>query len=335
MANTIIKFPDERTEGKDIVTAYHEINGTDYIVFKTDKVDNGNEVVGVSYKPASEERFQKIVDFEEWKKAKGILVDDIKGKQDNFTYVKVEGETLVTEDYIHDLALREANKDALEQHYQEFLKHQEIEVSEVQQNAQALQNPEPTVITQVDTPSQAPVINEVPPVATPQVLDTPVNIPPVEPAVLASEPPVATPIIEESNVVPFPAVENASTVAPTPEPVVAPTEPTIAPIVNETPQVFESPVISPMETPAETAVKTGESVVTESYVTKAHQLIEDFKTIADKFTKNMEELAQEMGRQLEEAHHINELSKQTFDNAQQILNSQSSETLTRDLNKVA
>lgn len=310
MASTIIKFPDERTETRTIITAYHEVNGTDYIVFKTDKMDNGNEVVGVSYKPVNEDRYQKIVNMEDWKKAKGILVDDIHGKQDNFIYKVIDNETLVTEDYIHDLALRDANKSALEAHYQEFLNNQQS-VTEEQT---------------VEAPKE-----EVAPVGAPNPEPTPVvaEAPSLEPI-------TPTPIIENnSNITPFPGLEN------------------ITPVVNEEPVKVEESVVAPVDispiqpeiqvapstpeviTPVEQPVNESKSIVTESYVSKAQGLIEEFKAVADKFAKNMEELANEMGRELEEAHHINELSRQTFDNAQQIVNNTNNNELTRDLSKVA
>lgn len=319
MASTIIKFPDERTEQKNIITAYHEVNGTDYIVFKTDKMDNGNEVVGVSYKPVNEDRYQKIVNMEDWKKAKGILVDDIHGKQDNFIYKVIDNETLVTEDYIHDLALRDANKGALEAHYQEFLNKQQsvteeptVEAPQEEVAPVVAPNPEPTPVV-----AEAPVTPEVTPVAPETVAP---SIEPIAP----------TPIIENnSNITPFPGLENITPVG-TEEPVVAPVD--IAPVQ---PEIQVAPSTPEVITPVEQPVSETKSIVTESYVSKANGLIEEFKAVADKFAKNMEELANEMGRELEEAHHINELSRQTFDNAQQIVNNTNNNELTRDLSKVA
>lgn len=292
----IIKFPDNRTEDKSIITAYHEINGTDYIVFKTDKVDNGNKVVGVSYKPSGEERYQKIVDMEEWKKAKGILVDDIHDKQDNFTYQRVEGEVLVTEDYIHELALRDANLEPLEAHYQNYLNS----------------------LTKVETPVEA-------------------NIPVVEENVIAENSGIvdnqANSVISEMPSTPQPVEPQIMEIPSNNQPIISE-----APIISDVNSVFNEPVIeTPVkETPAFVdSTPSTESVVANSYINKANQLISDFREVSERFAKNMEELASEMGRQLEEAHHINDLSKQTYDNAKQILDANNSEDLTRDLKQVA
>ena len=57
----IIKFPDGRTEEKNYITMYHQENGTDYIVIETEKIENENRIVGISYKPNGQDLFTSPV----------------------------------------------------------------------------------------------------------------------------------------------------------------------------------------------------------------------------------------------------------------------------------
>ncbi len=268
MASIMIKYPNQRTEQKEVITAYKATDTTEYIVFKTGKVENNNEVVGVSYKPANEDCFSKIVDAEEWKKAKGLLVDDLHDKKTDFTYALPEGEINVTEDFMHDLALRDANLSKLKSNYAEFL------------STQTKTEEEPVI-----NPFETPVMESAPTIEAEPVLE------PITP-----EPIPVESVVEQQSVEPQANIEE---------------QPSL-----ETPQPQEN------------------SIVAKSYVETAGELIEQVKEITNKYIKTMEEMKEEIGRQLEEAYKINELSKQTFDNAQQILN-QNNDDVTKNLTKAA
>ena len=294
----IVKFPDNRTEEKNIVTMYHEVNGTDYIVVETDKKENENKIVGISFRPQNAELYTSPALGKDWDAAKKVLVDDIHDRKDNFSYVIPQGEILVTENYMHELALRDANYQKLETNYQEYKKAEEAK------QAQS------TII-----PFEQQMAPEV--------------VPTVE--VAASE--EVAPIVEipsaptDENIIPFPSMQTT-------------------PIVDA--PVMASPSIPPVETPimdipqeeAKTEITQGEkpapSIVSKSYIETANDLITQVREVTEKYIKNMEEMKDEIGRQLDEARKINELAKQTYDNAQQIMNNGNSVSdLTRDLTKAA
>lgn len=297
MASTMIKFPDGRTETKKVTTAYKVAGGVEYFVVDTNGIDNENKVFGVSFKPANEERFQKIVDMEEWKKAKGILVDDLHDKKDTFEHILLPEEILVTEDYTHNIALRDENYQKIEANYEEFLQQQNVVKAEPEINPFVTQEiVSPQIEEKEETIAEMPQVPIVDAIAP-----APISVIPEETESV-------------NNITEFPNIQNTN-------------------IVEEQPVLDTSNVVS-MDIPTSEEKQSG-SVVSESYVSIANQLIEQVREVTNKYIQNMEEMKDEIGRQLEEAYKINELSKQTFDKSQQILTAQNEESLTKDLTKAA
>ena len=183
---TIIKFPDGRTEEKKCVSMYHVSNGTDYVVFETDKKANENQIVGVSYKPQDSTLFSSPVNTDTdkaWDAAKKVLVDDIHDRKEEFTYVKPAEEILATENFMHELALREANYKKLEENYQGFLKAEEAKQTVVSPFEQPVPAPEATQV------SEAPM----PDIASSTTIPEPVPVAEVAPVFPADAPSVETP----------------------------------------------------------------------------------------------------------------------------------------------
>ncbi len=343
----IIKFPDGRTEEKNCISMYRDVNGTDYIVLETDKMENENRIVGVSHKPQNETLFSCPVNSstdKAWDATKKVLVDDIHDKKDDFVYIKPTEEIMVTENFVHELALRDANYQKLAGNYQAFLKAEEEKQAQTainpfeQQPLPDVQQPETPVLEQPQplegaTPvvEQAPV-SEIPSPIQPETpnmenIPGPEVVAPIENAPVEMTP-VGTPEINNSVVEQQPIVEEAT----------IPTAPVIenTPVAQSAPVVEETPIVNEAVNPVEEPKKEKESIVSKSYMENASELISKVREMTDKYIENMEEMKNEIGRQLEEAKKINELAKQTYDNAQQIVSSQMTQNdLTRDLTKVA
>ncbi len=160
MASVIVKFPDNRTEKKDIISAYKEVSGTEYIIFNTHELDeNQHKITGISYKTKDKKEYANIIEMEEWKKAKEILVNDLHDKKENFEYFIPETEILVTEDFMHKLALRETNYAKLEINYESFLSSQEKGMNEIPSNTSILNNSfEETVNLEMPTINPTPIM---------------------------------------------------------------------------------------------------------------------------------------------------------------------------------
>ena len=323
---TIIKFPDGRTEEKKCVSMYHVSNGTDYVVFETDKKANENQIVGVSYKPQDSTLFSSPVNTDTdkaWDAAKKVLVDDIHDRKEEFTYVKPAEEILATENY-----------KKLEENYQGFLKAEEAKQTVVSPFEQPVPAPEATQV------SEAPM----PDIASSTTIPEPVPVAEVAPVFPADAPSVETPkdisteLANEKavkdNIINFPGVEKVNTPLDVnsqsiePQPIIENATPQDIPAVEPAPVVAEAPsVVEPSEQEP--------SIVSQSYIETANQLINQVREVTDKYIKNMEEMKDEIGRQLEEARKINGLAKQTFDNAQAMMNTQDPNSIKRDLTKVA
>lgn len=318
----IVKFPDGRTEEKNIVTMYHEVNGTDYIVVETDKKENENRIVGISFKPQNETLYTSPALGKDWDAAKKVLVDDIHDRKDNFSYVIPQEEILVTENYMHELALRDANYQKLEANYQEFKKAEEAK------QEQNVVNPfEQQVAPEVaSVETQQDIVAPVGPTIAEVSAPAPEAIQTIAPTPIVDAPVAEIPSAPVDNVIPFPSMEPTPIVdAPVME---APSIPPVEAPIMETPQEEVKPA------PVQEEQKP--SIVSKSYMETANDLITQVREVTDKYIKNMEEMKNEIGRQLEEARKINELAKQTFDNAQQIINNGGNvQDLSRDLTKAA
>ncbi len=141
MASAVVKFPDGRQENWDVLT-YFQKTGTDdnIVVFKTDKVDNGHKVVGVSR--LKDGLYGNIIDMEEWKRAKENLVAGLHGELTDDDYKVVNQELLVTEDPYRPLALRDENLASLQVYYEQFLARQkEKEATNAPQSAPIVEQP--------------------------------------------------------------------------------------------------------------------------------------------------------------------------------------------------
>lgn len=320
MASTIVNFPSGKKETMDIITSYKATNGMDIVVLNTNLKENENQVVGITYKPVGEENYTKVVNVEDWNNAKKILVDDINDKKEEFTYQNHENGINVTEDFMRNLALREENLTKLNANYQTYLSSlppKEVEVAEVAplpiENTVAMEGPTPTV----EQPEvQGANLNE-----TPIVEFTP--IPEIEeaPASINEKPAfeVPTPVVEQ------PVVEPIMS-APTVE--VSPFEQ--SPMVDAAAPVVEPAVIAPSISNEE-----NKSIVTESYLTVANDLVSQMKVLSEKYLQTMEEMVKKMNANLEESQEYRKLSMQTYDNAQQILASQVQNNNIDNFSKVA
>lgn len=291
MASTIIKFPDGRSEEKKVITAYKVANGVEYGVFDTERFDeNNNKIVGVSYKPAGEERFQNIVDMEEWKKAKGILVDDLHDKKEAFEYKTLGEEALVTEDFMHNLALREENLSKLVANYEEHLKSMQTSVEE------------------------APAINpfETQEVVAPEVAEEPQPIiPPITPApivdTVAPTPEMVQTAPVETNIVEFPSVENTNLVQ---EQNTIVDTPSIAPIIEEN---------NVVDFPQQQEVKNNASSVENAYIENINALIDQMKKITDEFIKQMEHMKNVSIEEFKQIKDLRQLAEDTVKKAENVM----------------
>lgn len=297
MASTIIKFPDGRTEVKNIKTAYHEVNGTDYIVFETGKMDNGNEVVGVSYKVNGEERYQKIVDIEEWKKAKGILVKDLHDQQENFEYTILKEETLVTEDYAKDLALRAENLTKLTANYEEFLKSKQVS------------QPEATIDPFSTNEMVSPIISEVNEEIAPAV-----SIAPMPEMTKVEENIVSAPIME-TPIMDSPSIQEVSKVTePMPSPILD------TQIPNENISIF--PTVSSVEQAnnnENSNTTLSSSAVENSYIENMNALIEQMKKLTANYIKEMENLKIISIETFKQIQELKKLAETTVKNAETVM----------------
>lgn len=263
MANTVLKYPDGRTEERKVISYFEDESGLTASVFDMGHELNGNYQTQVSYL-SPEGRFQNVVDEETWNRIKGLLVKGLHG-QANDAYRPVPAEMLVTEDPSRELYLRPANFDSLVNNYQNYLSTLTTE--------QVI----PEVETQTTTEEPENVISEVVPEENVsienQTVDNTISEVPSEEVsnenVIENVPEevtvVDTPAFEE-EVVPDVSVINAVE-APTPEVVPFPTMDTQ--IVSEpenvitevTPEITSVPEI-PMESVAvETPVQEEPSVV--------------------------------------------------------------------------
>ena len=289
MAEKVVNFvrPDGSKEAKKIITAYKVANGVEYNVIDTEKFDeNQNKIVGVSYKPEGEERFQNIVDMEEWKKAKGYLVDDLHDKKDAFEYRVPEEETLVTADFMHNLALREENLNKLVANYEEYLKSRQTTVEE--------------------TPEINPFATQE--IVSPQVAEEPqAIIPEITPAPIVDTITPAPEMVQsapmENNMLEFPSAENTNLVQ---EQNTIVDTPSVAPIVEEN-------IPQPQE------VQNNASSVENAYIENINALIEQMRKITDEFIKQMEHMKNVSIEEFKQIKDLRQLAEDTVKKAESVM----------------
>lgn len=293
MISATVQYPDGRKDKKNVITAYKVVNGADYIAFDTGSLDNGNKVVGVSYKPAGEERFQKIVDTEEWKKAKSILVDDLHDKKDAFVYAFPEGEQLVTEDFMHNLALRTENLDKLVANYEEFLKSKQVEETAEIKPLASQEIPAATIAEFPQTIQEFSTITPNP-IVEPIIKDIPSAIP--------------TPEIIQNPSVAFSGIEKPS-------------------IVEETQnQIVNTPVIEPtpennnlVNLPEQEVQNNNSSSVENAYIENIDTLIKQMKKISDEYIKQMEHMKAVSLEEFKQIKELRKLAEDTVKRAESVM----------------
>lgn len=226
---TIVKFPDGRTETKNILTSF-EKNGTNVIAFETDKVDNGHKVVGVSY--LSDGMYQNIVDQNKWNEVKGYLVDILHDRMNNEEYRLVPEEVLVTADPYHPLGLRDENLDKIVSSYDAFkaTKEQttsveeslvEAPVEEVVPTENVTIENETTIEPETISIMDAPVVESVEntEVSTPEISAMPIEdvAPIVQPEVVVEQVAEQETVKEEPILDPFAIADSLDPVTNAPD----------------------------------------------------------------------------------------------------------------------
>lgn len=336
MAN-VKKFvrPDGNVDEREVITAYKIASGSEYFVVDTTRKDDvGNTIVGVSYKPVNEERFQKIVDIEEWKKAKGILVSDLHNERDTFEYREVPEENLVTEDYVHDLALRTENLANLSANYEEFLKKKQEKAEEKTASAPEI-NPFATEVAEVNN-SEITEIKEAPVVSTvvediPSVIPTPeVSQTPVMDTQIVDFPGVQNTIIEEQpqvSIVDTPSIspiENVITSAPSTDNLISEV-PVNQPVIQESPvtmQGMDAPVVEqPKEVVQNNEVQQEktDSVVANSYIESINKEIENIKKSTEAYIKVLEDSKVVFIENFKQIQDLRQLAETTVRNAETVM----------------
>lgn len=344
---TIIKFPDGRTETRNIITSF-EKNGKSFIVFGTDKVDNGHKVVGVS--SLEDGMYQNIIDIEKWKEAKGYLVDILHDRMTHDDYRLVPEEVSVTVDPYHPLGLRDENLDKIMVSYETFVAAKNVvpvenNLETISMNEEVIPENQPEVTQVIEEPVQMeqvpeekvemvqnvepemiisePVVSE----DTMSIMDVPVEEQPVvQEAPIIEEAPqeekildpfaIAAsldPVTEEvhQDIVPPVGIDNVLESAP----VVPEMNNIEGPVINEGIIPFPQPEVA--QVVEEPVSIQNESVVQNTYEKTADDIINEMRVLTEEYFNKMEEKKAEISRILEEARGINELAKQTFDKAQE------------------
>lgn len=374
MASATIKFPDGRTESKNIITAF-EKNDTNVITFDTDKVDNGHKVVGVSY--SVDGMYQNVVDMEKWKEVKGYLVEGLHDRITNEEYRVVSPEILVTEDPYRELALRDENYDNLVANYNKFLATKNVEQTSAQVEESVVEDI-PTMGVSEEAPSMESIVlqqpqeleeqkvinNDVFPsmdVSAPdlnmgqvsesenlyQDITKPSDVVQTQEEIIPDMTTQINPTIEnvvlvqeDSNSINFPEVSSQiqEPVFKTPISLENDSQPqeTISDNRNEglildfpnipTPDALiqEAPTSQEIEDAAAINPQTDipnkeESVITNSYLKSADDLITKMEETTKEYIQSMKEMRAVIESILKEAKGINDLSKQTFEKAQNIV----------------
>lgn len=339
---TIIKFPDGRNESKNILTSFDK-NGTNVIVFETDKVDNGHKVVGVSY--LSDGMYQNIVDHTKWNEVKGYLVDILHDRMALEDYRLVPEEIMVTVDPYHPLGLREENLDKIVASYEAFKATKEVSIEPAQEilespvveevkteevqptegiiestpqvNEEVALNDEPLIVDE-QLPKEEGLIEETKPVEVEPVLDPFTIADSLEASTNTMEsvhediiPPVGVDIVDSPvidtqvlNSIEEPVVENVPITENITE--------------KEEIDVFPQPVQEAQTSVVKDAYLNGADAIIQQMRDTTEKYLNEMNELQENYIKEMEEMRSEISRNLEEARGINELSKQTFDKAQSL-----------------
>lgn len=330
MAN-IKKFvrPDGTVDERDVITAYKVASGLEYFVVDTTRKDEvGNTIVGVSYKPVNEERFQKIVDMEEWKKAKGLLVKDLHNEKDGFEHMEAQEENLVTEDYVHDLALRAENLANLTASYEEFLKKKQEKEQENTVGAPEI-NPfaTPEVAEVKPEIAEAPVTNTIvedipsivptPEVAQAPVMDTQiVDFPGVQNNIIEEQPQASIPSIApvEEVITSAPSTDNVISEAPAVEPVIQESPVTMQgmdiPIAEERKEVGQNDTVK---------TELTDSAVANSYIESINKEIENIKKSTESYIKVLENSKVVFIENFKQIQDLRQLAETTVRNAEAVM----------------
>ena len=377
---TIMKFPDGRTETRNVLSNF-EKNNMNIIVFETDKVDNGHKVVGVSL--LSDGMYQNIIDVNQWKDAKGYLVDILHDRMDTENYRLVPEEVMVTVDPYHPLGLRDENLDKIVASYDAFKASKEISapspevvdpVPEIIESLPEIQAPV-TEISSVTPVVEEPVHVDISPMpaidltseVSPNVTISETIVDPisvaetsvVEPIAVADAPIIVEEPKEEKILDPFAIAASLDSVAEVHQDIIPPVGidtisdsvlSEVNPVIDNINQNVSSipqPVVSNVEIPSVVNQVSTTSVVQDSYLKKTDSYIqsideitsrcfakindeinaitskclaemqEELNAFKSQYTNELQEIRSEISSNLEEARGINELSKQTYDRAQE------------------
>ena len=338
-SETIMQFPDGRTQTSNVLSCF-EKNGTNIIVFGTDKVENGHKVTGVAY--FSDGMYQNIIDSTKWDEVRGYLVDILHDRMPNEDYRTVPSTVLVTADPYRQLALRDENLEKIISSYESFkttVQNNNISTEQLNTENQTL-NPEmqastSDIVQSTEVIPDAPVIQEmskaiphsevVMPQESVNIGEIP-SIQPVQPIEAILDAPVTQ---EMPEVIPQPEVVMSQESVNIEEvPSIQPVQPSEvipdAPVAQEIPQIISQPELVVSQEEASLENNQEESAVEQSYKTKISEIKESgiqatneyiakIQAAHQEYLKKMDEMEEEIIRNLEEAKGINDLSKQTFE----------------------
>lgn len=318
-----INFPSGQKSAQ-LITAYQR-TGTDgaaVVAINTEKVDNGNTVVGVSCKKAGENTFQNIIDMEEWKKAKKDLVTLLKGKEqeEGLTYLNIDAPIQMTEDGQHEIALRKDNLETLMGNYEKAF-HQVSEIQEVQnvsvvpESAQISVNPEIASITDASSVAPASIQPEINPFES--VIQPMPEVSPLNEQVAFQDIVVPTDLNVKTTSE-IPSIEPVQMVSPMPE---------VNPMIQDIAQMSSMEndgQLTANVTSAQDVNKTNSAVV-NSYLEKSTDLmnrldasVRTFNAAVAVLNKEINEIHNEFGSLVKEGSEYHNLAGQTLNKVQEV-----------------
>ncbi len=185
MAVVNFKYPDGRTESKNLISAFKK-NGTEVVVVDLDFTDNGHKVMGVLHN--SDGFYHNIIDQAKWDEIRGLLVESIHGTLTDEDY-NVVNEINVSADPYRQLALKDDNFVSLSQNYEAFLSR--IKPNE-EVNAQNVEQSQPIETPNLENTSVGDLNN-------PEIVNQPVSEPIVNAEISSAPVNPETPIVEDVN----------------------------------------------------------------------------------------------------------------------------------------